>query len=623
MLSLLVLVGPCWCWRRCSATDSGLEVHTRLPLCFVLFCFILFCFVLFCSVLFHLLIVSFVVSGFLVVFWRSVTRHQGPRLVARSLSRQFIPLFVTGFGLMATSTYLTTVDGSPTAYLPLPTAWSSAQQDCATGVYQDASGNFVGWDPWYAVQINTSRTTCWPPQATLWWAQAAAAAAAAAAGTSTATTTTATTTTTTILGPEFTCPDIYYPALIETQTTSNTVKTLTFCCPAQYTLYQPQFDRVPASNARQCASQPAPGAVFSWDALTTVSGTEFVYATSQVVPVMTTTITTTMTTTTTTTTIEDNDGAGAGAGAGDAGAGAGVSAWTVFGVPINGENMVLSTDIAIAPTTTSTSTIATVGMATIHGSSSGSSRSNSRSNSNSNSASSTGTHGLLTATTLPSFSSSFFSSSSSSITATGRDSTAGRGHTTASAATAGVAAVTVVTAADGLSRSEMIGIAAGCAAAFVVVVVALLGVVLTTRRRRRRRKRMQLQNGGKGGTGGGQSNNNNNNNGFELEQEECNADCFRTRSQSSGGPLAAAAASLAELEDHKVSRALMACTGNRFVEHEVCGTLPQSGVFWKSHIVGGGGGGQTAKKGEADGMNSASGGATQAEWEQNSHELPA
>ncbi|KAG6358757.1 hypothetical protein INS49_012276 [Diaporthe citri] len=114
--------------------------------------------------------------------------------------------------------FLTTENGATTSYLPLTTAWPSAGTDCASGVYQQIGGIFLGWDPWYAQNVDNRLSTCWPPEASAWWTQAALP--------------------TTVLGPVFTCPEAYYEAYTSTLD-SHTKQTI--CCPSHYRLNVANF----------------------------------------------------------------------------------------------------------------------------------------------------------------------------------------------------------------------------------------------------------------------------------------------------------------------------------------------------------------------------------------------
>lgn len=134
--------------------------------------------------------------------------------------------------------FLTTVDGATTSYLPLATAWPSAGPDCASGVYRQNNGNFMGWDPWYMQNIDTRLFTCWPPEASTWWTQSALP--------------------TTILGPVFVCPEQYYEAHTSTLD-SHTTQTI--CCPSHYMINVPAF--APAFPS-QCISTVTAPQSLSW-----------------------------------------------------------------------------------------------------------------------------------------------------------------------------------------------------------------------------------------------------------------------------------------------------------------------------------------------------------------------
>lgn len=136
--------------------------------------------------------------------------------------------------------FLTTVDGATTSYLPLTTAWPSAGPDCASGLYHQIGGNFMGWDPWYMQDVDTRLSTCWPPEASTWWTQAALP--------------------TTVLGPVFTCPEAYYEAYTSTLD-SHTTQTI--CCPSHYRLNVPDFAR--ATFPSQCTSTVTAQQSLTWE----------------------------------------------------------------------------------------------------------------------------------------------------------------------------------------------------------------------------------------------------------------------------------------------------------------------------------------------------------------------
>ena len=141
---------------------------------------------------------------------------------------------------MATTPFLSTVSGTATSFIPLPTAWSSAGADCAEAVYEQLGGSFLAWDPWYATNINSDLTTCWPSEATSWWNQDA--------------------TPTTFLGTNFACPSAYYEAYTSSMD-SQTAQTI--CCPSGYELNVANFER--GSFPSQCTSTLTAGDTLSWE----------------------------------------------------------------------------------------------------------------------------------------------------------------------------------------------------------------------------------------------------------------------------------------------------------------------------------------------------------------------
>lgn len=145
--------------------------------------------------------------------------------------------------------FVTTVDGATTSYLPLTTAWPSAGPACASGLYHQIGGNFMGWDPWYFQDVDTSLSTCWPPEASTWWTQAALP--------------------TTVLGPVFTCPEAYYEAYTSTLD-SHTTQTI--CCPSHYRLNVPDFAR--ATFPSQCTSTVTAQQSLTWQDQFRISETD-------------------------------------------------------------------------------------------------------------------------------------------------------------------------------------------------------------------------------------------------------------------------------------------------------------------------------------------------------------
>ncbi|ROW15889.1 hypothetical protein VPNG_02612 [Cytospora leucostoma] len=141
---------------------------------------------------------------------------------------------------MATTPFLTTLSGTATSFVPLATAWSSANADCAQAIYAQVAGNFLAWDPWYVHYIDQDLTTCWPPQASSWWNQD--------------------TSPTTSLGPAFVCPSAYHAAYTSS-VDSHTTKTI--CCPSGYDLYVAEFEK--PSFPSQCTSTLTAGDTLSWE----------------------------------------------------------------------------------------------------------------------------------------------------------------------------------------------------------------------------------------------------------------------------------------------------------------------------------------------------------------------
>jgi hypothetical protein len=111
---------------------------------------------------------------------------------------------------MASTTTLT-VTGTPTVFIPLPTAWPS-KTNCESNIYYAQIPNtYLAWDPIYGRDIVSSAQSCLPPQVTNWWNQATAADPIIA------------------LGPTFQCPEAYTP--MQTAIIASSILQ-TFCCPS-------------------------------------------------------------------------------------------------------------------------------------------------------------------------------------------------------------------------------------------------------------------------------------------------------------------------------------------------------------------------------------------------------
>lgn len=220
---------------------------------------------------------------------------------------------------MAETPFLTTVSGTATSLIPLPTAWSSAGADCAQAIYQQIAGHFLGWDPWYAHYIDSGLTTCWPPEASSWWNQDASP--------------------TTSLGTTFVCPGAYhaaYTSSVDSQTTR------TICCPSGYNLYVADFAK--PTFPSQCTSTLTAGETLSWEKIYYESGLGDTW-------------------TLTSTTVQSET-------------------LTVFGVPVNGLNVVAtSTSISSTTTDAGAETISPADMTTVASAASSSTLSRSSSSS--------------------------------------------------------------------------------------------------------------------------------------------------------------------------------------------------------------------------------------------------
>ncbi|KAH8817513.1 hypothetical protein F5884DRAFT_631487, partial [Xylogone sp. PMI_703] len=191
---------------------------------------------------------------------------------------------------MATSLASTilTMGGTPTVFLPLPTAWP-AGDDCTSNLYLHTPvsnpNTFLAWDPLYGESMVTSASSCLPPQVTAWWNQGSS------------------NTPYTALGPTFVCPEAY--SAVQTVLVAKTLQQM-FCCPSQYSLLIPQ---------------PNKAKVFPSQCISTIDGGQTVtYLSQQASPDQFTA-----------TVVMD-------------------SAATIFAIPVNGFNFVTE-DVSALPTT--------------------------------------------------------------------------------------------------------------------------------------------------------------------------------------------------------------------------------------------------------------------------------
>lgn len=210
------------------------------------------------------------------------------RLFSQVLYRQGIR--ITHYP-MATTPFLTTLSGTATSFVPLATAWSSANADCAQAIYAQVAGNFLGWDPWYVHYIDQDLTTCWPPQASSWWNQDRAP--------------------TTSLGPTFVCPGAYHEAYTSS-VDSHTTQTI--CCPSGYDLYVAEFEK--PSFPSQCTSTLTAGDTLSWEQVVSAGATW----------------------TPATTTVQSET-------------------LTIFGIPVNGLNVIATSTTASSSSTASSGSV--------------------------------------------------------------------------------------------------------------------------------------------------------------------------------------------------------------------------------------------------------------------------
>jgi hypothetical protein len=115
---------------------------------------------------------------------------------------------------MATAATLTTMNGVPTLFLALPTAYP-VQPGCSNPVILEPL-EFVGWDPMYGAMYDRAAASCLPDQVTSWW-NADGFATYGPGPTST------------VLGPSFVCPGAYWA--VATSSAANGLDQV-FCCPS-------------------------------------------------------------------------------------------------------------------------------------------------------------------------------------------------------------------------------------------------------------------------------------------------------------------------------------------------------------------------------------------------------
>ena len=117
-----------------------------------------------------------------------------------------------------------TVSGTPTVFLPLPTAWPSGS-GCAENIYLHTPTNtpytFLAFDPLFGATMVTSAQSCLPPQVSTWWSQKNGEA------------------TFTALGPTFVCPQAY--TAVQTVLVATSLQQI-YCCPS-YVAFYPAWER--------------------------------------------------------------------------------------------------------------------------------------------------------------------------------------------------------------------------------------------------------------------------------------------------------------------------------------------------------------------------------------------
>jgi hypothetical protein len=105
-----------------------------------------------------------------------------------------------------------TVTGSPTAFLPLSTAYPF-QSDCGK-IYEqynaESGATMLAWDPIYGSYMDHKAESCLPDVVSAWWNQDSSGNVYTA------------------LGPSFVCPDAY--SAVQTALVASSIQQ-TFCCP--------------------------------------------------------------------------------------------------------------------------------------------------------------------------------------------------------------------------------------------------------------------------------------------------------------------------------------------------------------------------------------------------------
>jgi len=110
----------------------------------------------------------------------------------------------------------TTISGTTTAWLPIPSPWLSIAA-CSTEIYAQRAGlggNLIAFDPLFGESIIPSAIPCLPTEVTSSWYQSNTAI-------------------TTVLGPTFVCPGAY--SAVETILVNPTMEQI-LCCPSYVSL---------------------------------------------------------------------------------------------------------------------------------------------------------------------------------------------------------------------------------------------------------------------------------------------------------------------------------------------------------------------------------------------------
>lgn len=238
----------------------------------------------------------------------------------------------------ATGPTLGTISDTAVLFFPVPTPWPSST-GCDRQVYRQLDGgSILAWDPVYPSLAGTAAASCYPPQLSYWWFQGASANPSTA------------------MGPTFVCPEAYravHSTILDGDSATQTQ--FTYCCPP-FVSPRDQSSRrwmancygrnfglaaLPPPTARlniQCTSTVRPGETLSLLSVTMLTTTATITDRASAVTRQTNTQLTVLPSLTVVQ----------------------ASAATVYGVPVNGYNLVARQDSSIDTNRTTSQTAATM-----------------------------------------------------------------------------------------------------------------------------------------------------------------------------------------------------------------------------------------------------------------------